>query len=255
MTDRSGVSQPRITRRGMLVSNIKSIAAVAAGAVVACVTKTTPARAVVWCFLKGTKIQTVEGECRVEDLAVGDLLPTTFGGVRAVQWVARYRHKKVDPSKPWKKYARPVRIMRSALAPDVPHADLYVTQGHALFVDGVLVTAGSLINGTTIALYDADEYAELEYFQVKLETHDVIYAEGAPCETLLRVDETAINFAEYRDKYGTPESQDLHCAPIFGNGARSEIKWRAHSAMSRWLGPHKVDIIRERLEERATALS
>ena len=33
------------------------------------------------CFLKGTKIQTVEGERKVEDLAIGDLLPTMFGGL------------------------------------------------------------------------------------------------------------------------------------------------------------------------------
>ena len=39
------------------------------------------------CFLKGTKIQTAEGERKTEDLAIGDLLPTMFGGLRPVQWI------------------------------------------------------------------------------------------------------------------------------------------------------------------------
>ena len=79
------------------------------------------------CFLKGTKIRTAEGERKIEDLAIGDLLPTMFGGLRPVQWIGRYPVKKSDPSKPWAESALPVRIARSALAPNVPHADLYVT--------------------------------------------------------------------------------------------------------------------------------
>ena len=70
------------------------------------------------CFLKGTKIQTAEGERKIEDLAIGDLLPTMFGGLRPVQWIGRYPIKKSDPSKPWVKDALPVRIARSALAPE-----------------------------------------------------------------------------------------------------------------------------------------
>jgi hypothetical protein len=85
-----------------------------------------------------------------------------------------------------------VRIVRSALAPNVPQADLYVTKPHALFIDGVLVPAGNLINDTTITLYEAREHDELEFFHIKLESHDVIYAEGAPVETLLNVDENAV---------------------------------------------------------------
>ena len=81
------------------------------------------------CFLKGTKIQTADGERKVEDLAIGDLLPTMFGGLRPVQWIGRYPIRKSDPTKPWVKDALPVRIARSALAPNVPHADLYVTSG------------------------------------------------------------------------------------------------------------------------------
>jgi hypothetical protein len=35
---------------------------------------------------------------------------------------------------------------------------------------------------TTIKLYEARELAELEFFNIKLESHDVISAEGAPVE-------------------------------------------------------------------------
>jgi hypothetical protein len=247
MNDLSKESQSVTTRRHLLARNIKTIAFVAAGAVVM---KLTPAEARPACFLKGTKIQTIEGERCIEDLAVGDLLPTVFGGMRPIQWILRFRRNKVDGSKQWANHARPIRIMKSALAPNVPHADLFVTSGHALLLDGVLVTAGSLVNGTTIAPYAAEEYDALEFFQIKLESHDAIFAEGASCETLLKMDESAIDYAEYIDKCGPVKAQDAYCAPIFGNGARSEISWRAHSAMSRWLGPHKVDLIRERLEQR-----
>ena len=36
------------------------------------------------CLLKGTLVQTVDGERRIEELAVGDLLPTMFGGDRPI---------------------------------------------------------------------------------------------------------------------------------------------------------------------------
>src|SRR3984957_15340385 len=153
------------------------------------------------CFLKGTKIQTAEGERKIEDLTIGDLLPTVFGGLRPVQWIGRYPIKKSDPSKPWVKNALPIRIARSALGPELPHADLYVTGGHSLLIDGVLVPAEMLLNGTTITRYEASEYDELEYFHIKLESHDVIYAEGTPAETLLEVNECAVNFANYFRQY------------------------------------------------------
>jgi hypothetical protein len=137
------------------------------------------------CLLKGTTIQTTTGDRKVEDLAIGDLLPTMFGGPCPIQWVARYPFKKSDSFKPWVKAVQPVRVARSALALDVPHTDLYLTEWHSLFIDGVLIPVGSVINGTTIKRDDARELAELEYFNIKLESHDVIYAEGAPVETLL----------------------------------------------------------------------
>ena len=40
------------------------------------------------CFLKGTTIRTADGDRKIEDLAVGDLLPTVFGGICPIQWIA-----------------------------------------------------------------------------------------------------------------------------------------------------------------------
>jgi hypothetical protein len=206
------------------------------------------------CFLKGTKIRTAEGDRKIEELAIGDLLPTMFGGLRPVQWIGRYPFKKRDPSKPWVKDALPVRITPSALAPDVPHADLYVTGGHSLLIDGVLVPAELLINGTTITRDQryVREYNELEFLHVKLESHDVIYAEGVPAETLINVQESAVNFADYLRRYGTAATDEEHCAPyIHIWGGRPELASRLRSALSPWVDlRNRAEVLRDRLEER-----
>src|ERR1700678_4002671 len=204
------------------------------------------------CFLKGTKIRTAEGERKIEDLAVGDLLPTMFGGLRPVQWIGRYPMKKSDPSKAWVKDALPIRIARSALGPELPHADLYVTGGHSLLIDGVLVPAELLINGTTITRDEGREYDELAYIHVKLESHDVIYAEGVPAETLINVQESAVNFADYLRRYGTAATDEEHCVPyihIWGGGP--ELASRLRSALSPWIDlRNRAEVLRDRLEER-----
>jgi Hint domain len=209
------------------------------------------------CFLKGTKILTAEGERKIEDLALGDLLPTMFGGLRPVQWIGRYPIKKSDPSKPWVKDALPIRIARSALGPELPHADLYVTGYHSLLIDGVLAPAATLINGTTIVRDEEREYDELEYFHVKLESHDVIYAEGVLAETLLEVTESAVNFADYLRQYGTPATDEARCAPyVYAFGGRDELKSRFRSALSPWIDlRNEADKFRDRIEEQEVMIS
>jgi hypothetical protein len=204
------------------------------------------------CFLKGTKIRTAEGDREIEDLAIGDLLPTMFGGLRPIRWIGRYTRKRSDPSKPWVRDALPVRITRSALAPNVPHTDLYVTGGHSLLIDGVLVPAELLINGTTITRDEARDDDQLEFFHVKLESHDVVYAEGAPAETLIDVQESAVNFAEYFRRYGTAATNEDRCAPhVHIWGGRPELASRFRSALSPWIDlRNQADLVRDRLEER-----
>ncbi|MFB9263575.1 Hint domain-containing protein [Bradyrhizobium erythrophlei] len=161
------------------------------------------------CFLRGTRISTIAGERKIEDLGIGDMVATHSGGARPIEWIGRFRRIRRDLSKPWVKDALPVRIARSALAPNVPSADLYVTQGHALLIDGLLIPAGGLVNDVTITVYTAEEHDELEFFHIKLESHDVIYAEGTPCETLLQVDETMSNFAGYLRKFGGSAKREV----------------------------------------------
>jgi hypothetical protein len=189
------------------------------------------------CFLKGTNIRTVVGERKIEDLAVGDLLPTGFGGICPIQSTEYYPYKRSDQAKPWAEDVLPVRVARSALSFDVPHRDLYVTKPHALFIDGVLVPVDSLINGTTVTLYDALGLNELEFFHVKLECHDVIYAEGAACETEFGVDRR-------------------RCAPLLSfSGGRSEVASCFRSAISPWIDRRQtLDIIRDEVEERGLGL-
>ncbi len=208
------------------------------------------------CFLKGTTIRTADGDRKIEDLSAGDLLPSVFGGTSAIQWIGRYSFKKGDPTKGWVRGVLPIRIARSALGDDVPHADLYVTQTHAVLVDGVLVAAGNLVNGTTITRYDAAELDRLEYFHIKLPGHDVIYAEGAPCETLLEVDENAANFAEYLRQYGPLTAEETPCLPRIKYGyRRGEIKSYFRSTVAPWIDyRQKADIIRDKLDIRGIAL-
>jgi hypothetical protein len=134
---------------------------------------------------------------------------------------------------------------------------LYITQTHALLIDGVLVEAGNLLNGTSITRYNGSELDELGFFHIKLERHDVIYAAGAPCETLLNVDENAANFAEYLRQYGPPRAEATPCAPVLRYGyRRGEVKSCFRSAISPWYDCRQtVDVIRDKLDARRIALS
>jgi hypothetical protein len=250
---------PREDRRKFLSRNLVAIAAIAASGLA----KSSPASAYFrddfeWgrkrhsknCFLKGTKIRTLHGERKIEDLVAGDLLPTVFGGSRPIQSIGRYSYRKTDPSTPWAREEKPIRIARSALGPNVPQADLFVSSWHALLIDGLLVPAGNLVNGTTIAEYDANELVELEFFHIKLDSHDVIYAEGAQCESLSRVTAAAEAAA------ASDTEADAVCAPlVYYEGRRGQIVSRVRSAISPWLDIRsQLDVIRDRLESRGLSL-
>jgi hypothetical protein len=210
------------------------------------------------CFLKGAQIWTPSGETRVEDLRINDLVITASGEAKPIQWVWGRRFDR-QPGQEWAEEIIPIRVARSALGPNTPHRDLYLSRYHCLYVDGVLIPAVDLINGSTIARVDAIHLREIEYFHIKLERHGVIYAEGAACETLQAV--TAVNsdeieFEQYRRLYGEPSLPDEPAAPMLGyNGGRSRLRGQIRSVVSHVIDVRsKLEIVRDDLKERARSL-
>jgi Hint domain len=200
------------------------------------------------CFLKGTRIWTPDGETKVEDLRINDRVVTFSGEAKPIKWIGRLRVR-------WTKENAPILVAQSVLGPNNPHRDLYLSGGHSLYLDGVLIPVVDLVNDQTIVRCQADR-AEIEYFHIKLERHDIIFAEGAACETLVGQGVVCCdNFEEYRALYGDPPAEPF-CAPLLGyNGGRSAIKGRLRSAISPLVDVRtKLDIVRDNLEERAAAL-
>ena len=133
------------------------------------------------CFAAGTRIATPGGDVPVERLAAGDQITTLHGEACPVRWLGRRRIDLTTHPRP--DTVAPVRIQRGAFADSVPHSDLLLSPDHAIFVDGMLICAHQLINGTTIR--QEKDWTAVEYFHVKLDTHAILLAEGLPAESYL----------------------------------------------------------------------
>jgi hypothetical protein len=90
------------------------------------------------CFLRGTRIRTVDGDRKIEDIRIGDLVVTKSGAAKPVLWVARRRYRRSEGAR-WVEYIRPVRIARDALGANTPSADLFISDTHAIHFDGDLI--------------------------------------------------------------------------------------------------------------------
>ena len=210
------------------------------------------------CFLRGTRIWTPDGESRVEDLRVNDLVVTSSGEAKPIQWVWRRRFERQFGQK-WGEEIAPIRVARSALGPNTPHRDLYLSRYHCLYLDGILIPAVDLVNNSSIARVDIEDLSEIEYFHIKLERHSVIYAEGAACETLQAVTAVSsdeVEFEQYRRLYGEPALPDEPVAPVLGyNGGRARLRGRIRSVVSHVIDVRsKLEIVRDDLRERAQSL-
>lgn len=136
------------------------------------------------CYCRGTAILTPRGEVPVEVLAIGDLVTTVSGEAKAIKWIGRraYDGRFITGDRD----ILPVVVRAGALAEAVPARDLWVSPGHALFIDGLLVPAACLVNGRTIA--QAEAVDRVDYFHLEFERHEIIIAEGAPAESYVERD-------------------------------------------------------------------
>lgn len=151
------------------------------------------------CFMRGTMIRTPEGESPVEALKCGDLVMTTDGRAVPVRWIGRQTVSSIfgDPLR-----FRPTRIKAGALGEGVPARDLLLSPDHAILLEGVLVQAGALVNGTSI-VREKDVPEIFTYYHVEVDDHSLILAEGTPAETFIdNVDRANFdNWNEYRALY------------------------------------------------------
>ncbi len=144
------------------------------------------------CFAAGTLI-TVAGrrQVPVEDLIEGDLVLTADRGLRPVRWIGRRAlSRAMLHTHP---HLRPIRIAPDALGPSLPEQPLYLSPQHRVLVRSkiarrmfgeaeVLVAAKHLVGLDGIEIAEGSE--PVTYFHILLEQHEILFANGAACESL-----------------------------------------------------------------------
>jgi hypothetical protein len=143
------------------------------------------------CFAGGTRILTPRGDVAIEALRVGDLVETS-DGPQVLQWIGTRQVSAAELAANDK--LRPVRIGAGALGTGLPRRDLLVSRQHRMLtrarlaermfdVPEALVAAIRLTELPGIALDSGS--GPLSYYHLLFDTHRVVFAEGAPSESML----------------------------------------------------------------------
>jgi len=133
-------------------------------------------------FCAGTLIATPFGLTPVEALLQGSLV-TTPSGAKPVLWAG---HSHVVPRFADPLRDLPVRIAAGALGGGLPQRDLLLAPGHALLLDGALLPARTLVNGSSI--HQETALAErFTYYHLELAGHDLLTAEGVSAESFVDI--------------------------------------------------------------------
>ena len=143
------------------------------------------------CFARGTLISTPSGRVPIETLSVGDTVET-LDGKAEIRWIGSRKYNAASLIQNQK--LRPIRISAGALGNGLPERDLLVSRQHRMLASSKIV---SRVCGASEALISAIRLTELpgifieeriqdvEYFHLLFDRHDIVFAEGAPSESLL----------------------------------------------------------------------
>ncbi|MFQ6551725.1 Hint domain-containing protein [Aestuariibius insulae] len=133
------------------------------------------------CFTAGTLIATQVGLKLIEDLEVGDMIETADNGLQPIRWIGRR-------SVPAIGNLAPVVFAPGAIGNE---RELVLSPQHRVLLSGwraelffgeteVLAPAKHLIGSDKVFLRESDQ---VEYFHILFDTHEIIFAEGVPCES------------------------------------------------------------------------
>jgi hypothetical protein len=172
------------------------------------------------CFARGTGLLTPHGYRAVESLKPGDPLITAAGASRPVRWIGR---RTLDLGPATARFARPVLILPGAFGPGLPARPLRLSPLHCVFAEGVLVPVTHLVNGATIMRETMS--AAMTYFHIELDRHDILLAEGLPCESYF---DSGNRGALYHEQ-GRRSPARKPCAPSITKGPRlARLRRRLH---------------------------
>ncbi|PRY75035.1 Hint domain-containing protein [Yoonia maritima] len=150
------------------------------------------------CFARGTKISSCEGAIEIEKLRVGQKIVTLAAGAAKIRWIGVIKLSRADLAANPK--LRPVRIRAGALGKELPKQDLLVSRQHRILFSSkvaermfglrdVLIPAVRLTNLPDIFIDETID--SISYYHILCDDHQVVFAEGAPAETLFLGKEAA----------------------------------------------------------------
>jgi Hint domain len=208
------------------------------------------------CFLKGTKISTPSGDCLVQDLRIGDEVQT-LAGRKAIKWIGYNKFTK-EEGRVWQDSVIPIHVAPFAIDDHTPYRDLYLSPLHCVFFNEALIPVMYLINETSITQGTPSEMSALEYYHVELDTHEVIYAEGALVESYDGSNrDNFSNFIQYERLYGAErQSKMTPFAPILRyHGRRQELNGLVRSLISNVVDVRDpIQIAYDQLAQRGEAM-
>jgi hypothetical protein len=186
------------------------------------------------CYAAGTHILTAAGERAIEELLQGDIVLTLSDGELTAQPVKWVGHRRINlTAHPRPETVAPVRIERDAFADNMPHRDLVVSPDHAIFVDGKLICARQLVNGTTIR--QELDWTAVDYYHVDLDQHAILMAEALPAESYIDTGNSGffanseaplVLHPDLTDETDYPTREAGSCAPFVWDEASVQPVWQ-----------------------------
>lgn len=136
----------------------------------------------VWCFARGTMIETNRGEVAIEDLLAGDMVRTADSGFQPLRWIGSTSVKAKGSKAPILFRKGTIGNTRDLLLSPAHRVVLQDWQAEVLFGTGeLLASAQSLVNDSTIVRQETGE--NVDYFHVLFDKHEIIFSEGAATES------------------------------------------------------------------------
>jgi hypothetical protein len=142
--------------------------------------------AFITCFVSGTLITTPDGPRPVDQLQAGAQVMTRDHGPQTIRWIG-------GRTVQCRGGLVPVRIDTGALGPGLPHRPLLVSRQHRMLVTSrvthrmfdtaeVFIPAHKLLDMPGVRLEAGAAF--VTYWHILCDRHEVVFANGAPTETL-----------------------------------------------------------------------